>query len=134
MNNFFVYIHTKLCERTGFFMKNFLFFITGLVSGFVNGILGTGGGTVVVPSIELLGVDTKKSHSTAIAVILPITAVSAFVYFKQGNIDLKSTVILSVCGCVGGVFGAKFLKKIPSHYLKILFGASMIAGGIKGLL
>lgn len=115
-------------------MKNFLFFITGLVSGFVNGILGTGGGTVVVPSIELLGVDTKKSHSTAIAVILPITAVSAFMYFKQGNIDLKSTVILSVCGCVGGVIGAKFLKKIPSHYLKILFGASMIFGGIKGLL
>ena len=115
-------------------MKNILFFVTGLVSGFVNGILGTGGGTVVVPSIELLGVDTKKSHSTAIAVILPITAVSAFVYFKQGNMDLKSTAILSVCGCVGGVIGAKFLKKIPPAYLKIAFGISMIAGGIKTFL
>ena len=115
-------------------MKNIVFFAIGLVSGFVNGILGTGGGTVVVPSIELLGVDAKKSHSTAIAVILPITSLSAFMYFKQGNVDLKSTVILSVCGCIGGIIGAKFLKKIPSHYLKILFGVSMIAGGIKGLL
>lgn len=116
------------------FMKNILFFAVGLVSGFINGILGTGGGTVIVPSIELLGVDIKKSHSTAISVILPISAVSAFLYYRQGNIDLRATAILSVCGCVGGVLGAKFLKKIPSHYLKILFGVSMIAGGIKGLL
>ena len=79
-------------------MKKFMFFTIGLVAGLVNGILGTGGGTIVVPSIELLGVDTKKSHSTAIAIILPITAVSAFFYFRQGNIDLKSTVIVSIAG------------------------------------
>lgn len=115
-------------------MKKYAFYIIGFFSGFINGILGTGGGTVVVPCIEWLGVDTKKSHSTAIAVILPITAVSAFFYFRQGNIDLKSTVILSVSGCVGALFGAKFLKKIPSSYLKIIFGASMIAGGIKTFL
>ena len=115
-------------------MKKFMFFTIGLVAGLVNGILGTGGGTIVVPSIELLGVDTKKSHSTAIAIILPITAVSALFYSRQGNIDLKSTIIVSIAGCFGGVIGAKFLKKVPSHYLKILFGASMIAGGIKGLL
>lgn len=113
-------------------MKKYAFYIIGIFSGFINGILGTGGGTVVVPCIEWLGVDTKKSHSTAIAVILPITLVSAFFYFKQGNIDLKSTVILSVSGCAGAVLGAKFLKKIPSAYLKILFGISMVAGGIKG--
>ncbi len=115
-------------------MKKYAFYIIGIVSGFINGILGTGGGTVVVPSIEWLGVDAKKSHSTAIAIILPITAVSAFFYFKQGNIDLNATVILAIAGGVGGVVGAKFLKKIPSSYLKILFGISMIAGGIKTFL
>ena len=115
-------------------IKKIMYYIVGFVGGFVNGILGTGGGTVVVPSIELLGVDAKKSHSTAIGIILPITVVSAFFYFKEGNVDLKSTVIVSAAGCVGAVIGAKFLKKIPSCYLKILFGASMIAGGIRGLL
>ncbi len=115
-------------------IKKIMYYITGLIGGFVNGILGTGGGTVVVPSIELLGVDTKKSHSTAIGIILPITAVSSFFYFRQGNIDLKSTIIVSAAGCAGAVIGAKFLKKIPSSYLKILFGISMIAGGIRGLI
>ncbi len=112
-------------------MKKYAFYIVGIFSGFVNGILGTGGGTVAVPCMEWLGVDTKKSHSTAIAIILPITAVSAFFYVRQGNVDLNATVILSVSGCIGAITGAKFLKKIPASYLKILFGISMIAGGIK---
>lgn len=115
-------------------MKKYAFYFIGIISGFINGLLGTGGGTVVVPAIELLGVDTKKSHATTISVILPITLVSAYFYFSQGNIDLKSTLILSASGCVGSVLGAKFLKKIPSAYLKILFGISMIAGGIKTFL
>lgn len=115
-------------------MRKYAFYIIGIFSGFINGILGTGGGTVVVPAIEWLGVDTKKSHSTAIAIILPITAVSAFFYFRQGNVDIKSTVILAISGCAGAVIGAKFLKKIPSSYLKIIFGVSMIAGGIKTFL
>ena len=70
-------------------MKNFLFLLTGLISGLVNGMLGTGGGTITVPAIQRLGVDTKKSHATAIAVILPLTIVSVFFYFRQGHTDLK---------------------------------------------
>lgn len=112
-------------------MKKYAFYIIGIIAGFVNGLLGTGGGTVVVPALEFLGTDAKKSHATAISIILPVTLISAFFYFTQGNIDFKSTLILSVAGCVGSVAGAKFLKKIPSSYLKILFGISMIAGGIK---
>ena len=48
--------------------------------------------------------------------------------------DLKATLILSIRGCIGGFLGAKFLKKIPTPYLKILFGISMVMGGIKTFL
>ena len=40
-------------------MKKYAFYIVGIFSGFINGILGTGGGTVVVPCIEWLGMDIK---------------------------------------------------------------------------
>ena len=115
-------------------MKKYAFYIIGVFSGFINGFLGTGGGTVVVPSIEWVGTDTKKSHATAIAIILPITLVSAFFYLRQGNVDIKSTLILSASGCAGAFLGAKFLKKIPPSYLKIAFGISMIVGGIKSFI
>lgn len=112
-------------------MKNFLFLLTGLISGLVNGMLGTGGGTITVPAIQRLGVDTKKSHATAIAVILPLTIVSVFFYFRQGHTDLKSAVIVSIAGAAGSVAGAKFLRKIPAAFLKMLFGAAMIIMGIR---
>lgn len=116
------------------FIKKYAFYIIGFISGIINGLLGTGGGTIVVPAIEFLGISTKKSHSTAIAIILPITIISVFFYIKQGIVDIKSTIAVSISGCVGAVIGAKFLKKISAPYLKILFGISMITGGIRGIL
>ena len=51
----------------------------GLVSGILNGLFGSGGGCIVVPAMEkFLKMDEKKSHATAIAVILVMSAVSSF--------------------------------------------------------
>ena len=42
--------------------------LTGLVTGFVNGLFGSGGGTLVVPAMErFLCVETHKAHATAIS-------------------------------------------------------------------
>lgn len=115
-------------------MKKFLFLMLGFVTGFINGLLGTGGGSFFVPCIEKLGVDEKTAHATAISVILPITAVSVFFYHKYQSTDISSALILCVSGSLGSVTGAKLLKKIPSVFLKILFGTTLIFGGIKGIL
>ena len=46
----------------------------GLVTGFANGLFGSGGGTIVVPAMErFLKVEEHKAHATAIAVILPLS-------------------------------------------------------------
>ncbi len=128
------YLISQNNNKGGMALKKFLYLTVGFVSGLINGILGTGGGTIVVPSIEALGTEVKKSHATAIAIILPITIVSAFFYIKQGIIDIKATLIVTVLGSFGALCGATILKKIPSKYLKILFGISMIFGGVKGLI
>ncbi|MEI3522967.1 MAG: sulfite exporter TauE/SafE family protein [Anaerotignum sp.] len=60
--------------------------LTGLVTGFVNGLFGSGGGTLVVPAMErFLHVETHKAHATAIAVILPLSVLSLLIYFWQGE-------------------------------------------------
>lgn len=115
-------------------MKKKIFLILGFITGFINGLLGTGGGSFFVPCIEKLGVDEKKAHATAISVILPITIVSVFFYNKYQSIDISSSLILCISGSVGSVIGAKFLKKIPTVFLKILFGITLVAGGIRGIL
>ena len=70
--------------------------------GFVNGFFGGGGGMLLVPLLEkAMKCPVKKSHATAIAIILPISIASAITYIINGYFDWTS--VLSVSGgCVAG--------------------------------
>jgi uncharacterized membrane protein YfcA len=66
--------------------------IIGIVTGFFNGLFGSGGGTIVVPAmVFLLNVKEQKAHATAIAIILPLSIISSFIYFSNNFIDWKLT-------------------------------------------
>jgi len=114
--------------------KKFIYKIIGLISGLLNGALGAGGGTVVVPALErLLGVPPHKAHATAIAIILPITIVSSIFYLNHTPLDFNATLVISTSGVIGGFIGAKLLNKVPVKIIKMMFGASMVLFGIRML-
>ena len=46
-------------------------FLAGGGVGFVNGLLGGGGGMVAVPALCGAGLGVASAHATAIAVVLP---------------------------------------------------------------
>ncbi len=102
----------------------------GLVSGFINGLLGTGGGTLLVSVSELCGTKPKNAHATALIVILPLSIVSIITYLFNGNLEIMPAIIVSISGGVGGFVGAKLLKKTPDKWLKIFFGITTIILGI----
>ena len=56
----------------------------GLAIGIINGLLGAGGGMIAVPLLQKLGLDRKQAHANAVAVILPITVLSAVLYLVNG--------------------------------------------------
>ncbi len=104
----------------------------GLVAGLLNGLFGAGGGSVVVPAMELfLDMEEKKAHATAIAIILPLSVLSVFFYWKQGYLDFGLWKTVTLGGVLGGLVGAKCLSKIPKHWLKIIFGATIIITACK---
>lgn len=106
--------------------------IIGLISGVLNGLFGAGGGSVVVPAMEqFLKMDEKKSHATAIAVILVLSLVSMVFYLIRGYFDFGLWKTVTVGGVIGGFAGAKLLGKIPKHWLKILFGAVIMGTAVK---
>ena len=112
-------------------MKNIKTALIGIITGFANGLFGSGGGTIVVPCMEkYLGVDAHKSHATAIAIILPLSVLSAGIYIFKADVPWKETLLVSAGGIIGGVAGAKLLNKISSRKLHIIFGLAMLAAAV----
>ena len=116
-------------------MKNIKLIITGVFTGLANGIFGSGGGTIAVPFMErLLNINAHKSHATAIALILPLSIISATIYIFNINIPVKETIFISIGGIFGGLIGARLLPKISGRMLHIIFGIFMLLASAKMIL
>ena len=70
------------------FIKNGIF---GGITGFLNGLLGAGGGMVAVPVLKKQ-MDTKEAHATSIAIIIPMSIFSATSYLLKGSVKKKSAL------------------------------------------
>jgi len=109
----------------------FILLCIGAVIGFVNGFWGGGGGMLCVPTLTyIVGLEEKKSHATAILVMLPLCIASFIIYLIKGYLDINNTLIVGGGFVAGGIAGAYFLKKINNQVLKLIFSFVIIAGAI----
>lgn len=109
-----------------------LFF--GFATGLVNGIFGAGGGMLAVPILKKSGLNQKTAHANAVAVILPITVISAVLYVIKGNVNISDGVIFIPTGVIGAVIATFALQKFSNKVLQKIFAAFMIYAGIRLLL
>ncbi len=103
----------------------------GILVGSLNGLFGGGGGMVAVPVLsKIMKLDTKRSHATAILVILPVCIISAVIYFLKNNIEWQKLIPIGSGVFVGGIIGAILLNKLNSKLIRIVFDILMIIAGI----
>ena len=106
----------------------------GMLIGFVNGFFGGGGGMISVPLLErVLKIDNKKSHATAMAVILPLSIVSAIIYGLNTSIDWINLSFVTIGVTAGGIIGAFLLNKLNNKVIRIIFIIIMLSAGIRML-
>ena len=105
---------------------------SGLLAGFTNGLLGTGGGIILVFALKTLYKDKsiKDVFATSLAVILALSAVSVIVYLKKNNLPSQESLRFLFPAAFGGFTGAYFLDKINVNWLKKVFGALIIIAGL----
>lgn len=108
--------------------------LVGLAAGVLNGLLGAGGGTVIVPMLEKCGLEPKKAHATSIAVIVPLCAMSAILYLRQGSYSAHDLLLYVPAGLVGAYVASLVLPKIPALLLRRLFGAFMLYAAYRLLI
>lgn len=114
--------------------KGFISFLLGALIGAVNGLLGAGGGMLTVPILKKMGLPQKAAHKNAVAVILPITAISATLYLLSGRVRLLDAVPFIPLGLVGAALGTFIIKKISPTLLKKIFALFMIWAGVRAFL
>ena len=112
--------------KTGNFKSVFL----GAGVGAINAIFGGGGGMLAVPALRLLGNEEKQAHATAIAVILPVSALSFLWYFLGGLYDTNVLIPTALGTLAGGLLGAKILDFLPQKAVSMVFAALQVAAGL----
>ena len=106
----------------------------GLLAGAANALFGGGGGMLVVPAMEgLLDVTEREAHASAIAVMLPISVLSAILLSIRGAMDVGLALTVGGGAVVGGACGALLLNKVPKGVLSLLFYGVMIYAGVRYL-
>jgi uncharacterized membrane protein YfcA len=109
--------------------------ISGALAGLANGFFGAGGGLFLVPLFtRFIKMDEKQAFATSVFVILPLSAVSALIYYLRGILDLSVAWPYLVGGFLGGILAGLTFRKIPVTLLRRAFGLLMIYGGIRAAL
>jgi len=105
----------------------------GLIAGILGGLLGIGGAVVIIPALILfLGYSQYEAQGTTLAMLLlPVSALAAFQYYRGGYVNVKAALIMGVMFFLGGYIGAKLAAYIPVDLLKRIFALMLIVIAIK---
>lgn len=118
-------------------MKNIKKYIkpafSGLAVGLVNGVFGAGGGMLAVPLLKKR-TRPKSAHANAVAVILPITVISAIMYLVKGSVTLGDSFAFVPTGLIGAGLATFLLKKFSNRWLQKIFAVFMIYAGVRLLV
>lgn len=124
--------------------KNVLLILGGLAAGFLNGLLGAGGGILLVavlgmiltPAVreDLPDFDKKDIFAGALAAMLPVTAVSVISYASSGSLSPDGAEYLIFPAILGGLGGALLLDRMSFETVRKIFSLIVIFSGIAMLV
>jgi uncharacterized membrane protein YfcA len=99
----------------------------GFLVGLVVSTLGGGGGGFYVPVLILVfGVPIQTAVATSLASVLPTTAAGAFSHYREGNVDIRTGLILGIGGVIGTLIGAYIANLIPPSLLQKILGVFVL--------
>lgn len=100
-------------------------------AGFLNGLLGAGGGIILYFVLgALYGRGAKENLVLSSTAVMFFCLVSLFFYKGNAALTVRDILGVGIPAAAGGLIGALLLTKIPAHAMKKIFSAVIILGGI----
>lgn len=116
------------------YKSKYFLIAAGALCGFLNGLLGAGGGIIAVFALRLsLGdelSDTRDVFANALCVTLPISVLSCFTYALRGDLKINGIGLYVIPAILGGLLGGVLLGKLKAASVKRLFSALVVISGI----
>jgi uncharacterized protein len=103
----------------------------GVLSGFVAGLFGVGGGILIVPALVLvLRTEQRLAHGTSLAAIVPIAVAGVTGYVGSGSVDWAAVAILVGGAALGAVAGTHALHRLPQRVLRAVFSGYLLVTAV----
>ena len=95
---------------------------TGIVTGFVSGLFGVGGGTIMIPAMVLLmAVGQKVAQGVSLAAMIPTAISGVMTHRRLGNVDFGVGKWTGLGAALGALSGATLASRLDNHILQFVF-------------
>ncbi len=114
-------------------MSILLFLAIGLAGGVLSGLFGIGGGVLIVPALIFLArlQPTMATGTSLAALLLPVGALGAWQYHKQGNVNVVAALCIALGLAAGAYFGARYAQTLPPLALRRAFAVFLACVAVK---
>ncbi|MEA3290294.1 MAG: sulfite exporter TauE/SafE family protein [Campylobacterota bacterium] len=100
--------------------------LLGILTGFISGFFGVGGGMFLVPMLLLAGFDMKSAVAISIMQMVFSSIYGSFLNLKNNKDIFKDGLTIGLGGFLGGSLSGIIISNIDAQYLKYLFIAIVL--------
>jgi uncharacterized protein len=115
-------------------MKVAALLASGAVAGFLSGMMGVGGGSIMVPALVLLvGHSQYTAQGSSLLAMVPAGSVGAYTHWRLGNVVTRVLPGLIVGIIVGTFLGGSLAHLLSEAHLRLIFAGVLIWLGIRDI-
>jgi uncharacterized protein len=115
-----------------FWSRALILLLTGVGTGFVSGMMGVGGGSVMIPAMVILaGMPQHLAQGTSLLAMVPVGITGASTHYRLGNVHVRLAAGLAAGAMVGGFLGGTVANVLPDYLLKLVFASIGIWMGVR---
>ncbi|WP_174520475.1 sulfite exporter TauE/SafE family protein [Desulfolucanica intricata] len=115
-------------------LKLLVLLSTGIFTGFLSGMMGVGGGTIMVPSMVLLiGFTQYAAQGCSLLAMVPVGIVGAYTHWRLGNVSTSILPGLIPGILLGTYLGGSLANILSEGALRIIFAVVLIWTGVRNL-
>lgn len=106
----------------------------GAATGFISGMMGVGGGSIMVPAmVLLLGFSQYTAQGSSLLAMVPAASVGAYTHWRLGNVVTRVLPGLITGIIIGTYFGASLAHLLTETSLRLVFAGILVWLGLRDI-